>query len=306
MTPRYDLRRLRLFVAVAEAKGVGRAARLLGMAQPPLSVQMRALEAEIGVALFDRSARGMALTAAGAAFLLRAKEALTVAQEAAETARAVAAGRGGRLSVGIMLVLAGGILPRLMPALRASMPGVALDIVEMTAATRETALLGREVAIALCMPAVHHPSVALESLAQVPLCLAMPAGDPLATLRSVPMQALRGRPLIGVPRLRPDAAASAVARAFLRRYGLAGQFRQSVETVVAAMALVAAGEGLAVVPAAAAAVRPRGVVLRRFTDATDQVEIAACWQRDDPPILLEPFLVAARLAVAEAVATGWR
>jgi DNA-binding transcriptional LysR family regulator len=106
--------------------------------------------------------------------------------------------------------------------------------------------------------------------------------------------------------LRPDAAASAIARAFLRRYGLAGQFRQSVETVVAAMALVAAGEGLAVVPAAAAAVRPRGVVLRRFTDATDQVEIAACWQRDDPPILLEPFLVAARLAVAEAVATGWR
>jgi hypothetical protein len=47
-------------------------------------------------------------------------------------------------------------------------------------------------------------------------------------------------------------------------------------------------------------------VLRRFADATDQVEIAACWHREDPPTLLEPFLVAARLAVADAVATGWR
>jgi len=301
-----DPRRLRFFVAVAEAGGVGRAARLLGMAQPPLTVQLRRLEAEIGATLFDRSARGTTLTEAGHAFLPRAREALALVEEAAETARAVAAGRGGRLALGFMLVLSAALLPRLMPALRRAMPALEFELFEMTAATRERLLLGREVAFALCMPALHHPAVEVELLGQVPLHLALPEADPLAARPAVPLAALRGRPLIAAPRPREDAAASAVARAFLRRHGLAGQFRQTVETVPAALALVAAGEGLAVVPAVAVAACPAGVVLRPFADAAEQVEIAACWRREDPPLRLDHLLAASRQAVAAMAAAGWR
>src|SRR5947209_20175879 len=92
-----DLRRLRYFVAVAEARSVGKAAERLRMAQPPLSVQIRKLEAEIGAPLFRRGTRGMDLTEAGQALFVRASEAL--AADGAEAARAVAPGRRGPLSV---------------------------------------------------------------------------------------------------------------------------------------------------------------------------------------------------------------
>src|SRR3954467_7932548 len=136
-----DLRRLRYFVAVAEAHSVGRAAERLGMAQPPLSVQIRKLEAEVGAALFHRGARGMELTEAGQALLSRAREALVLAAEGLEAARAIAAGRRGRLSVGYMFALANAMLPRLVPELRRSLPKVDLEFVELSASTREARLL---------------------------------------------------------------------------------------------------------------------------------------------------------------------
>jgi DNA-binding transcriptional LysR family regulator len=301
-----DLRRLRLFVAVAEAGGVGRAARVLGLAQPPLTVQIRRLEEEVGTPLFHRSAAGMTPTAAGHAFLARAKDALALAEEAAAAARAAAAGRGGRLTLGFMLVLAPALLPRLMPELRRAMPEVEFDLVEMTAATREAVVLGRAASVGLCMPALDHQDAEAECLAEVPLVLALPAADPLAVLRTVPVEALRGRPLVGVPRVRRDPAASAVARAFLRRHGLAAQLRQSVETVPAALALVAAGEGPAVVPAPAAACCPAGVVIRPMEGAAETVQLAACWRRDLPALPLRRFLAVARPVIAAVVEDGWR
>jgi DNA-binding transcriptional LysR family regulator len=301
-----DLRRLRLFVAVAESGGVGRAARRLGMAQPPLTVQIRRLEEEVGTALFQRGPRGMTPTDAGEAFLLRAREALALAEEAAEAARAVAAGRRGRLAVGFMLVLSYALMPRLVPALRAALPDLELDLVEMTAATRESLLLERGVSVGLCIPSLQHAEVEAEVLARVPLLVAMPARDPLARLAEIPLDRLRGRPLIGLPRVSREAEGSAVARALLRRSGLAGQLRQTVETVPAALALVRAGEGLALVPAPAAVGRPPGVVVRPFADGGESVELAACWRRGTPAPLLRRFLAATRPVVAAAERAGWR
>ncbi len=301
-----DFRRLRLFVAVAEAEGVGRAARQLGMAQPPLTVQIRRLEEEVGAALFQRGPRGMALTDAGAVFLQRARQALAMAEEAATAARGVAAGRGSRLAVGFMLVLSYALLPRLLPALRRGMREVEFDLVEMTAATREALLLDGSVAVGLCMPALHHPEVEHEVLATVPLMLAMSAQDPLARLPAVPVERLRGRALIGVPRMRGDRGSAAVAHGFLRRQGLTAQVRQTVETVPAALALVLGGEGLAVVPAPAAAARPAGVVVRPFAGGAESVEIAACWRRGADGALVQRFLALTRPVLAEAARQGWR
>lgn len=301
-----DLRRLRLFVAVADSGGVGRAARLLGMAQPPLTVQIRRLEAEVGTPLFQRGPRGMTPTDAGEAFLLRAREALALAEEAAESARAVAAGRRGRLAVGFMLVLSYALLPRLVPALRAALPDLELDLVEMTAGTREALLIERGVSIGLCIPPLQHADVEAEVLTRVPLLLAMPARDPLARLAAVPVERLRGRPLIGLPRLPRERDAAGVSHAFLRRAGLSAQMRQTVETVTAALALVRAGEGLAVVPAPAAISRPPGVVVRPFTEGGESVELAACWRRGTPRPLLARFLAATRPVVLAAERANWR
>jgi DNA-binding transcriptional LysR family regulator len=292
-----DLRRLRYFVAVAEARSVGKAAERLRMAQPPLSVQIRKLEAEIGTALFSRGTRGMDLTEAGQALLSRASAALALAEEGAESARAVAAGRRGRLAVGYMFVLANAVLPRLVPELRRSLPDVDLEFVELSASTREARLLDRTVTAALCMPAIRHPEIQAVRIGTQHLMLAVPARSALARLTAVPVGRLHGRALIALPRPDEEPASSAVA-ALLRRHQVVMPIVSRVETVHSAMSLVLAGEGLAILPACARLGAPQGIVFRPFLDAADAIEIAVCWRRDIQSPLVRNFLKCAEKVVA--------
>jgi len=291
-----DLRRLRYFVAVAEERSVGRAAERLRMAQPPLSVQIRKLESEIGTPLFHRGTRGMQLTEAGQALLSRASEALALAAEGAEAARTVATGNRGRLSVGYMFVLAHAVLPKLVPALRRSLPDVELEFVELSGSTREARLLDRSVTAALCMPAIHHPEIQVTPIGAQPLMLAVPVRSPLARLTAVPVKKLQGRPLIALPKPGEDPASSATA-ALLRRHQVSMPVAGRVETAHSAISLVLAGEGLAILPACAELGAPRGVVFRPFADAADSIEIAVCWRRDSPSPVIRSFLKCAEKIV---------
>ncbi len=258
------------------------------MAQPPLSLQIRKLESEIGTALFRRGTRGMDLTEAGQALLSRARAALALAAEGAESARAVAAGQRGRLSVGYMFVLANAVLPRLVPELRRTLPKADLEFVELSASTREARLLDRTVTVALCMPAIRHPDLQVAQIGTQPLMLAVPTRSPLARLAAVPMSRLQGRPLVALPRPGEEPASSAVA-ALLRRHRVDMPIVSRVETVHSAMSLVLAGEGLAILPACAALGAPRGIVFKPFLDAADAIEFAVCWRRDSDSPLVQSF-----------------
>jgi len=287
-----EFKSLRHFVAVAEAGSVGKAARQLHMAQPPLSVHIRNLEHQIGAALFRRERDGMRLTEAGSALYARAREALALAHDGYEAARAVAAGRRGRLSVGYMFSLGYALLPELVPALRKRLPDVELQFVEMSALTCETQIVERRVSIGLCMPPPTRPELVSAYIGREPLCLAMPSGSALARSPSVPIARLQGLPLIGLP-ASGDTEHSRIA-SLLRRHGVTAQIVERVETVHAALALVLAGEGLAIVPACAGAGMPRGVVLRPFRDSEDGFDVVACWRRDFESPLVEPFVETAR------------
>jgi DNA-binding transcriptional LysR family regulator len=292
-----EFKSLRHFVAVAEAGSVGKAARQLHMAQPPLSVHIRNLEQQVGAALFLREREGMRLTDAGSALYARAREALALANDGFEAARAVATGRRGRLSVGYMFALGYAVLPRLVPILRRTLPDVELQFVEMSALTSEAQIVDRRVAVGLCMPPPERPDVVSAHVGREPLRLAVPAGSALARLASVPLARLQGQPLIGLPTFNSEAEHSLVA-SMLRRHGVTMQIVERVETVHAALALVLAGEGLAIVPACAGAGAPRGVVLRPLRDSADGFDVAACWRRDFASPLIEPFVEAARRCYA--------
>ncbi|HVZ45657.1 MAG TPA: LysR substrate-binding domain-containing protein [Ramlibacter sp.] len=291
-----DLRSLRYFVAVAEARGVGKAAERLHMAQPPLSVQIRNLEAQVGTPLFLRESTGMRLTDAGAALFARAREALALASDGVEAARAVGAGRRGRLSVGYMFSLGYAVLPRLVPQLRSTLPEVELQFVEMSAATYEAQIVDHHVAVGLCMPPLRRADVASTVVGMQPLRLAMPSRAPLARLAAVPMQRLQGERLIALPILKEEADRSMVA-GLLRRHQVTMQVVERVETVHAALALVLAGEGYALVPVCAAIGAPPGLVFRRLAGVAEGFEVAVCRRLDLDSPFVEPFIEAARAAM---------
>ena len=298
----YEFKSLRHFVAVAEAGSVGKAAQQLHMAQPPLSVHIRNLETQIGAALFHRGPGGMRLTDAGSALYVRAREALALANEGFESARAIAGGRRGRLSIGYMFSLGYAWLPRLVPALRVALPNVELQFVEMSVLSCEAHILNHKVTIGLCMPPPAHAELATAFVGSEPLRLAMPSHSPLSRWSAVPVARLQGLRLIGLPTLKEDADTSLVA-SLLRRHQVSMQVVERVETVHAAMALVLAGEGLAIVPACAAAGAPTGVVLRPLQDAPESFDVAACWRRDLASPLVDPFVAVAR-AVFESRGRG--
>lgn len=291
-----DLKSLRYFVAVAEARGVGKAAERLHMAQPPLSVQIRNLEAQVGTPLFLRESTGMRLTDAGSALYARAREALALAHEGYEAARAIGAGHRGRLMVGYMFSLGYAVLPKLVPLLHRSLPGVELQFVEMSALTSEAHVVDHKVAVGLCMPPLQHAEVASTIVGVQPLRLAMPARAPLARLAAVPVERLQGQKLVALPTLKEHADTSPVA-ALLRRHQVTMQVVERVETVHAALALVLAGEGYAIVPACAEVGRPPGVAFRRLKGVTEGFDVAVCRRHDLDSPFVDAFIAAARQAL---------
>lgn len=212
-----DLRSLRYFVAVAEARSVGKAAIRLNMAQPPLSVHIKNLEAALGTPLFRRAAHGMEITDAGSALLTRAREALLLAHEGFDAARAIGSGRRGRIAVGTMFVLSYLLLPRLSEQLRQHLPDVEVQYVELNAVNSVPALIDSTVTVAFCLPPLVHPGILVERMGSQRLMLAVRSDSPFARMARVPVARLAGVPLIGLPVPEGNAELSVVT-SMLRRH----------------------------------------------------------------------------------------
>ena len=130
--PTPDLRQWRYFVTVADERHFGRAAERLSMTQPPLSQAIRALEDALGVALFARTKRSVALTAVGAALLPDVRRLLAAADALPPLARRLARGEAGSLSLAFVSTADYGLLPALLRAFGARYPQVRLQLTEAT------------------------------------------------------------------------------------------------------------------------------------------------------------------------------
>ncbi len=256
-----ELRHLRYFVAIAEAGSFTRAAARLGMAQPPLSQQLQALEREIGVRLFERLPRGVELTAAGATFLEDARAALAHVEASSERARRVANGVVGSLSVGLASSAAThDILPRVIADFRARHPGVLLSYLEGNAAALAEAVRERRIDVALVRaPVDRDPSLRYEKLTQEPVLAAIPASHALAkrgAKKAIALRALAGEGFIlvrrpGAPGLYADLVVACRAAGFEPRVAA------EVGNMLTNIALVAAGVGVSVVPASMRGIQER-------------------------------------------------
>jgi DNA-binding transcriptional LysR family regulator len=256
-----ELHHLRDFVAVAEELHFGRAARRLHMAQPPLSQQVRRLEAELGTPLFVRSRRHVALTAAGAALLPHARRALQAAEQGVEAARRAARGETGRIALGFVGSAMAGPLPAILRAFRAECPDVELALHQMTTAAQAGALRAGELDLGCLRPPLRDPGVALAPILTEALAVALPAGHPAAGQDPVNLATLAAAPFVAPPRPEGEAFADHVSAACA-----AAGFQPTVAQVATEMStllgLVAAGLGVALVPASLASQPRPGVAFR--------------------------------------------
>ena len=288
-----ELRHLRYFVAVAEELHFHRAAERLHISQPPLSQQIRALEAELDVLLLERNRRAVSLTAAGAVFLRDAREILSAVDAAAESARSVARGESGRLAVGFVGSSMHGALPGVLRAHRRAFPQVALSLTELPTAAQLEALAAGRIDVGVLRPPVREPGLAFETIHTEPFVVALPADHPLAARAEVALGELLEEPFVLLSRREAPGLHLSLAEAMAAAGGVPHvvQEAREMQTVVG---LVAAGLGVSLVPASVGADAHRGVAYRPVSGGAPVVELALAWRPDDLTPVVEAFLATAR------------
>lgn len=291
-----DLRHWRQFLTLAQTLHFGRAAELLHMTQPPLTLAVQQLERRLGLRLFDRTRRSVALTPAGAALVEPARQLLLQAAALEGRARAALAGEVGRVRLGFVSTVGFGPLPGWLRAFRDAHPGIAIELLEATTDVQLKALERGEIDAGFML---HAPDLApaMESspmrwqrlsLGVEPLVLALPDTVPWSPPRRLVAAELLAQPLVIFPRVATPTLYDAVL-AFYHRHGAPLVIAQEATQMQTIVNLVSAGLGLAWVPQAVTQLQRPGVVYRRLPRAlaadAPVGETSLLWPVDAAPAL---------------------
>ncbi|TDH62038.1 LysR family transcriptional regulator [Dankookia rubra] len=299
-----ELRHLRYFVAVAEERHVTRAAERLGMQQPPLSQQIRALEAELGVQLLRRRPRGVEPTEAGLAFLGEAQAILARLAAATATARRIAAGEQGRLAVGVPPTAPfHPFVPGVIRSFREAWPLVTLTLEECLRAELVERLQDGRLDIAFFRAEAALPEgLVLHRLLEEPMVAALPAGHPLAAEAgpALTLAALAGETFIAYARQQGPALFEAMLAGCLAA-GFSPRLGQEAPRVTSALSLVAAGLGVTLVPASTRRVALEGLAYRKLAgEAVPRAVLAIVARRDGGSAAARNFLALVRQEARKA------
>jgi DNA-binding transcriptional LysR family regulator len=269
-----ELRHLRYFRAVAEELHFGRAAERLSIAQPPLSHQIRQLENELEVSLLTRNTRNVELTPAGEAYLKRVVVILQAIRDAGVQAKRIAQGIEGRLAIGCVGSATYSLLPKLVRALGEELPGIDVSIRgDMLAPAQISALLSGEIDIALLRPPVGEPGIITEIVRRDPFLVALPEGHKLASRDELRIADLSDERFIAHAGHGRSAMNSALM-AVCADAGFVPQVRHEVEETSTLITLVAAGLGVAIVPAPTAALTVVGACYRPLVPDVLGIDLA--------------------------------
>jgi len=288
--PELPLPQLHAFVVLAEELHFGHAAARLGIAQPPLSQQIRRLEDKVGHALFRRDPGRVALTPAGRELLPAARRALADLTDGLAAARAVGSGRAGRLRIGFAASLALTVLPGLLRTFRERFPDVHLDIHEMTTAPQIAALHDRSIDIGLLRePPADEPDLGFRTVLSEPFVAVLPTKHTLAAQRTVRLAQLADSPFVLLPRavgprLHDQIVALCTDAGFVPRIAQRAVEWQTV------CALVEAGLGVSLAPASIRRIRLKGVTFRGIEPRAARTRVAVAWRRNDQDALVTHLL----------------
>ena len=261
MSVLFDLRHLRYFLAVAETIHFSWAAKRLGIAQPPLSQQIRRLEQLLGHALFERTTRGVTLTLAGQLLAKRAQSTMEKVDEDLAQVRRLGRGEEGTLTVGFSGSVMFTELPAAIQSYRRRYPKVELRLRELVTTAQIAALLNGTLDLAFLRDGDPTEGIRMTTLLKEKYVAVLPEAHPLAKRRSLSVKALEGEPFIMFARhMGPLAYDRTIA--CCERSGFRPNIVQDAPQWLTLVRLVAAGLGVSLAPACVSRVSMPGAVYR--------------------------------------------
>ncbi|MEU7487857.1 LysR family transcriptional regulator [Streptomyces sp. NPDC042319] len=292
-----ELRHLTAFVAVAEELHFGRAAKRLQMAQPPLSQQIRQLEKELGVQLFERNTRSVRLTSAGQSFLDPVRTVLADLDTATRAAKAAGRGEYGRVTIGFAGASTHETLPLLTRAVRAAHP--ALELVMKGQTYANVALAGvadGSLDLGFVRLPVTQAGVTTRVIDEEELVCALPSDHPLARRRRIPIAALADEPFVSFPANAGSTVRDATVRA-CEDAGFNPRVVQEAPDSYTILALVAAGVGVTLTVTSCQHIQQTGLVYRPLAGPPIRLQAALAWRPDNPSAALRTVLAVAEEAL---------
>jgi DNA-binding transcriptional LysR family regulator len=266
-----ELRHLRYFIAVAEAGSIMKAAARLGLEPPPLGHQIRALETELEVELFDRSPKRLRLNAAGMVFLEGARRVLAEANHAVELVQRFARGEQGRLTVGFTSSVSfHRITPRLIRKFRERFPHAQIEVTERETFELILAVRQRRIDAALLHVAIHHdPELDYHVLDHEEMVVAVPADHPFASpdMPDITLEMFSEQKLVVYRRPDGPGIFTNISLA-LQHANIHPMIVDEVPRLITALNLVAAGRGISIVPETIKTLHRDSIVYRNFAPGT--------------------------------------
>lgn len=302
MNGRFDLRQLRYFVCLAEELHFGRAAERLGMAQAPLSQQIRLMEERLGVALFHRTTRRTRLTAAGHTLLRHARELLDAADRAVAHTRAMAGEATGRIAVAGVNVAMTHVIPPVLAEFRKLWPAVIVDVAPLGTAEQLRTLETGEINVAFIRPTERAAYMQVETIMSEGFVAALPRGHRLASKSEIALRDFLGESLIGYAPILGAKYATIMMNA-LRKAGLQARLVQECTHTMAVATQVASGLGVAIMPSWIANIRSPYLEFRPIPELPRSIDLVVAWPTGETSPMIRDFIGTTRRVAAELAQT---
>ena len=268
-----ELRQIRSFLSIAETLHFGRTAELIHISQPALSLQIRALEEEVGVRLFERNRRKTTLTAAGSAFRDDATAALSQLEQAIRRARLAASGKVGLLRIGFISTAGSEIVPDIVRQFRELNPEVDFSLRNILTAEQVQMLETGSLDIGfLRLPIGGHAALDVVTVHREPFVLVLPSSHQLAKRKRVRLREVAGQDFVMYERTYAPGFHDLIL-GILRDAGIAPNVSQTAVEIPTLISLVASGMGITLLPASAVKHTVASVVACNILDRIPMAEI---------------------------------
>lgn len=284
-----ELRQIRSFLSIAETLHFGRTAELIHLSQPALSLQIRALEEEVGVRLFERNRRKTTLTAAGLTFRDDAAAAVSHLEQAIRRARLAADGKLGLLRIGFISTAGNEIVPNLVRRFRDSNPDVVFSLSNILTADQIRMLADGSLDIGfLRLPIGDHPELEVVEVHREPFVVAMPLSHKLAKRKKVALHELSGQDFVMYERSYAPGFHDLIF-GMLRDAGVVPNVCQTAGQMPTLISLIDSGMGISILPASAVKNSVASVVACEIAGATPRSSIAVAVNKGNRSAIVNHF-----------------